>query len=148
MLRHACIALSLAALALPAGASAAKRTLPGFQSPSGNIRCYYRAGRVGLLNCQIGRAVYAKRLTHYCASPPIGVDWGGFDLTPTHKGAITCTGGVLYEPATERPIFVNLPYSATWRRGVFTCVSRVAGVTCTSRAGHGLFVSRQSWRAW
>jgi hypothetical protein len=148
VLRRVCLALVLAGLAVPGGADAAKRILPGFHSPSGNIRCYYRAGRVGLLSCHVGHALYAKRLTHYCASPPIGVDSGGFELTPTRRGAITCTGGVLYEPDTERPVFANLPYGTTWRRGVFTCVSRLTGVTCMSRSDHGLFVSRQSWRAW
>ena len=148
MLRCACLALVLAALAGPVGAGAAKRILPGFHSPSGNIRCYYQTGPGSILRCQIGHADYARRLTQHCASPPIGVDWGGFELTPTRRGAITCTGGVLYEPDMERPVFVNLPYGARWRRGVFTCVSRVTGVTCSSRSGHGLFVSRQSWRAW
>ena len=97
-----------------------------------------------VLRCQIGHAVYAKRLTRYCGSPPIGVDWGGFELTATHKGAVTCTGGVLYSPEKERPVFVNLPYGASFRRGVFTCVSRPSGVTCRSRSGHGLFVSRET----
>ena len=81
-----------------------RRVLPGFHSPSGNIRCYYQASAgPAILRCQIGRADYAKRLTGYCGSPPIGVDWGGFELTATRKGAVTCTGGVLYEPGTERP---------------------------------------------
>ena len=148
MLRRACLALAIAALALPVGAAAAKRILPGFHSPTGNIRCYYRSGRVALLSCQIGRAAYAKRLTRYCSSPPIGVDWAGFELTPTRKGMVTCAGGVLYSPGSERPVFANLPYGAAWSRGVFTCLSRLAGVTCTSRSGHGLFVSRVSWRGW
>ena len=26
--------------------------------------------------------------------------------------------------------------------------SRVTGLTCTNRSGHGLFLSRESWRAW
>ena len=30
----------------------------------------------------------------------------------------------------------------------FTCASRVTGVTCNTRGGHGLFISRESWRAW
>jgi len=46
------------------------------------------------------------------------------------------------------PVFVNQPYGTSWRRGVFSCASQRTGVTCRSRAGHGLFVSRASWRAW
>ena len=76
------------------------------------------------------------------------VDWHGFTLTATRPATIVCSGGILYNPATQRPSYVTLAYGSTWRRGVFTCVSRVTGVTCTSRTGHGFFVSRQSWRVW
>jgi hypothetical protein len=39
-----------------------------------------------------------------------------------------------------------LRYGATWRSGAFTCTSRLNGLTCTNRAGHGFFLSRQSYR--
>jgi hypothetical protein len=141
--------LCCAAASLPPSGAAAKRILPGFRSPSGNIRCYYQAAAgAAILRCQIGRADYAKRLTDYCGSTPIGVDWGGFELTATHKGSVTCTGGVLYEPDRERPVYVDLPYGKTFQRGVFTCVSRTRGVTCRSRSGHGLFVARERFSVW
>jgi len=148
VVRLAAIALSLAALAVPATAVAKKTPLPGFHSPSGNIRCYYESGRPAVLRCQIRQAAYAKRLVAHCGAPSIGVDWAGFELTATRKGAVTCSGGVLYSPETQVPVFVNQPYGTTWRRGVFSCASQRTGVTCRSRAGHGLFVSRASWRAW
>jgi hypothetical protein len=130
------------------GVAAAKTTLPGFRSPSHNIRCFRNAEPPGILHCEIAHADYAQRLVAHCAAPPIGVDWGGFELGPTRKGAVTCTGGVLYSPDRQRLSDAVLAYGRTWRSGPFTCASRVAGVTCTSRSGHGLFVSRQSWRAW
>jgi hypothetical protein len=147
VLRLAGLVLVVALLAAPA-AGAAKTRLPGFHSPSGNIRCFYVPGPTSVLRCQIGRAAYAGRLTSYCASPPIGVDWAGFELTPARKGAVTCSGGVLYSPERQVPVFVNQPYGTTWRHGAYSCGSGRTGVTCRSRTGHGLFVSRASWRAW
>jgi hypothetical protein len=142
------LATVIGAAAIAAAPAAAKTKLPGFHSPSGNIRCYSEPGPPSILRCRIARADYAKALSAHCAAPPIGVDWGGFELSATRRGWVTCTGGVLYDPAREQPSFVNLPYGRTWRHGVFTCASRRTGVTCRSRAGHGLFVSRESWRAW
>ena len=46
----------------------------------------------------------------------------------------------------QHPRYVPLPYGRSWHSGSFTCTSRVAGVTCRSRAGHGFFVSRQNYR--
>lgn len=77
-----------------------------------------------------------------------GVDWHGFTLGATKKGAVTCSGGILYDPDTQRPHYVALPYGKSWRQGVFTCFSRVSGVTCRNRQSHGLFISRHAWRAW
>ena len=147
MIRLTGLLLVVAALIAPTGA-AAKTRLPGFHSPSGNIKCFYVPGPTSVLRCQIRRASYAKRLTAYCGSPPIGVDWAGFELTPTRKGAVTCSGGVLYSPERQVPVFVNQPYGTTWRHGAFRCDSRRSGVTCRNRTGHGLFISRASWRAW
>ena len=93
------------------------------------------------------QASYRKKLEAYCAAPPIGVDWGGFSLGLTKKGSVSCTGGVLYSPDTQRLAFVTLPYGKSWHQGVFTCTSRASGLTCTNRTGHGLFISRESWRA-
>jgi hypothetical protein len=53
----------------------------------------------------------------------------------------------MYDPNTQHPGYVTLAYGKTWRHGPFTCSSDVTGVTCRNRAGHGLFLSRQSWRA-
>jgi hypothetical protein len=133
------IALVLAALGMT--------TLPGFRSPTRNIQCFVTPGPA-ILHCSIRRADYAPALTRHCAAPPVGVDWGGFELGATRRAAVTCTGGVLYDPATQRLPQRVVAYGATFRSGPFTCVSRVTGITCTSRTGHGLFVSRQRYRLW
>jgi hypothetical protein len=131
---------------LPALALAVSITiLPGFRSPSGNIRCYL--GPPGILRCEIGSAAYAAALQQRCMNGP-SVDWHGWELTARAGAAITCSGGVLYSPDTERPTFPVLPYGRTWARGAFACASARTGVTCRSRSGHGLFVSRERWRGW
>jgi hypothetical protein len=133
------------------GTAASPRPIPGIRSPSGNIRCLYvpppPGASIPVLLCSIGHAEYSAALQHRCASSPAGVDWHGFELASTRKGAVTCSGGILYNPSTERPTYSTLPYGRAWRQGPFTCVSRVSGVTCTTVRGHGLFISRQSWRA-
>jgi hypothetical protein len=134
------IAAALCALAT-ADPAAALTVLPGFHSPSGNIRCFLVHGT---LRCQLARADYSTMLQARCA----GLDWHGFELNATRKAGVTCSGGILYSPSKERPGYVNLPYGRSWRQGVFTCTSRLTGVTCRNRTGHGLFVSRQTWRVW
>ena len=48
----------------------------------------------------------------------------------------------------ETQVFTTLPYGKTWHQGVFTCTSRANGLTCRNPTGHGLFISRESWRVW
>lgn len=132
--------------AAPASLAGPSSVLPGFESPSGNIKCLYNPGPPALLWCSVGTASYTKKLTAYCARPSIGVDWAGFTLGKKSKGSVECSGGTLYDPTTQHPRYITLPYGKTWRRGVFTCTSRATGVTCRNPAGHGLFVSRESYR--
>jgi hypothetical protein len=125
---------------------AAALVVPSFKSPSGNIRCF---ALPNVLHCDIQRAGYAAKLQSQCLNPKgemgAGVDWHGFDLDRTHKGVVACSGGALLM-GNVHPRYAPLPYGHTWRAGAFTCTSRVAGVTCRSRAGHGFFVSRLSYR--
>jgi hypothetical protein len=140
---------AVAVALVAAGVAGAVTSLPGFRSPSGNISCLLVPGPPRNVQCQIAHAGYAKTLQARCMGPAQnGVDWRGFTLTATKPATLVCSGGILYNPTAYRPRYVTLPYGKSWRQGMFTCVSRVAGVTCTSHAGHGLFVSRQSWRAW
>jgi hypothetical protein len=128
-------------LLFPAAAGAAKTPLPSFRSPSGNIRCFDAV----VLHCAIAQADYAKTLQNRCITGA-GVDWHGFELSASGKGVISCSGGILYNPDKQTPHYPTLAYGKTWRQGGFTCASAVTGVTCHNRAGHGLVVSRQSWR--
>ena len=132
--------------------------LPGFRSPSGNISCLFipsapnssGSGRTpATLLCKIAHADYAKPLQDRCMGPTgAGVDWHGFTLSAARKGSVSCSGGILYNPDTQRPTYVTLPYGKTWRQKMFSCTSRVTGVGCSNPNGHGLFISRQTWRVW
>ena len=77
-----------------------------------------------------------------------GVDWHGFELVGARKGAVLCSGGILYNPTTQRPSYVTLAYGKTWRQKMFSCTSQLNGVNCSNTNGHGFFVSRQTWRVW
>ena len=125
--------------------------LPGFRSPSGNIRCFVVPSSTlpALLVCSLAHADYTGRLQARCMGPSGGgVDWHGFTLRASGRGTINCTGGILYNPTTQRPSTARLAYGKRWQAGPFTCWSRVIGVTCRNRAGHGLSISRQAWRLW
>jgi hypothetical protein len=116
--------------------------LPGVKTPSGNVSC---VATPAALHCDVGRSVYGARLQARCSAPPAGLDWHGFELTPTRRGEIACSGGVLVMGAVR---LRTLAYGRTWRHGPYACVSRRAGLTCTNGNGHGLFVSRLTYRAW
>jgi hypothetical protein len=130
-----------------AASSASAGQLPGFQSPSGNIRCFVLVGHSGDLLCTIAAADYAKTLQARCINGGVGVDWHGFTLGATRKGALNCSGGIQYNPSTDTLPTARLAYGSKWRHGDFSCTSARTGVTCRNHTGHGLFVSRASWRA-
>jgi len=130
-------------------------TIPGFRSPTGNIRCVFipsapldsGTGRTpATMLCTIGQADYAKTLQSRCLGPKGGgVDWHGFILPAATKGQVSCSGGALY---TQQPRYITLAYGKTWRQKMFSCTSHFDGVNCSNPHGHGMFISRQTWRTW
>lgn len=133
-------------LALAAGTAGAVR-LPGVKTPTRNISCFWvpqAPTRHGSLLCDIRHAAYTGALQKHCISPPIGLDWHGFSLSETRRGEVVCAGGMMYD-ARDKPTYAVLRYGKTWRYRGFTCVSRVTGLTCKNRAGHGLFLSRATF---
>ena len=121
--------------------------LPGVVTPSGNIHCFYVPAKPAHLLCDIHRASYSHREQDGCQARS-GLDWHGWEVYATRSAAPVCSGGILYNSNRDKPVFRRLPYGKTWHFGAFTCVSRITGLTCTSSSGHGIFLSRQSWRAW
>ena len=138
--------LITAVLALALSASAAARVLPGFNSPTGNIKCYYnphgltQRGFTPVVRCGLDHADYAMRLQRLCKAG----DWHGFTLTPTGRPLLYCPGGA----SGDRVAYKTLAYGKSRQLGQFVCTSRITGVTCHNRPGHGLSVSRQTYRLW
>jgi len=144
------VAIVIAGVAMSSSASGSSgaRKVPGFRSPSGNIHCYFDRkaivpanGTKRLLTCGLQHADYAMQLQHRC----LAGDWHGFVLGAKAKPAIFCAGNANY---SFRPVYTLLAYGKSRQLGPFTCTSRITGVTCHNRSGHGLFVSRQTYRTW
>jgi hypothetical protein len=144
-MKLAILAALLLAATVPA-AQAAKTPLPGLVTPSGNIHCFYVPGPPGHLLCDIHQAAYSKQEQAGCMARA-GLDWHGWEIYSTRKTVTTCSGGILYNSNTGTPKYTTLAYGKTWRFAAFTCTSRVTGLTCSAR-GHGILISRASWRGW
>jgi hypothetical protein len=145
MLRAA--ALAVVALLLAASTAAGARApLPGVRSPSGNIECFY-VPRPAHLLCGIRSAVYTSSLQNGCIGRD-GLDWHGWEVYGRRRAQVVCAGGILYDSRHDVPAPTVLRYGKTWRFAAFTCTSRRVGLTCRTSSGHGLFLSRESWRGW
>ncbi|MDX6442197.1 MAG: hypothetical protein QOE43_1926 [Gaiellaceae bacterium] len=140
--------LVMTLLVLVAAASASAATLPGFRSPSGNISCLFipsgGSKAPAAMLCKLAHADYAQTLQARCH----GLDWHGFLLPAARKGAVNCSGGILYNPSTQHPSYITLAYGKTWLQKMFSCTSKLNGVNCSNPSGHGMFISRQTWRTW
>jgi hypothetical protein len=110
---------------------------PGIKTPSGNIACFVSHGT---LVCSIRRSAYGGELQRQC-QVRAGLDWHGFELSPTRRAEPACSGGALYD---SPPRYRVLAYGTIWRVARIACTSRRTGLTCTAGA-HELFLSRQSW---
>ena len=140
--------LGFAFAALIAGSAQAKPSpLPGVVTPSGNIRCFYVPARPAHLLCDIHRAAYSRREQNSCMARS-GLDWHGWQVYAARPTTTVCSGGILYNSNRNFPAYRRLAYGSTWHFAAFTCTSRITGLTCTTSKGHGVFLSRQSWRGW
>jgi hypothetical protein len=145
--RTAAVVLLVLALA---GSAAGAATLPGVETPTRNISCFYvpiKPTARGILLCGIKQAVYLQSAQNACMARS-SLDWHGFELGLTRRAELLCAGGIMYDAGHDPPVFKVLVYGRSWLYRGFSCVSRVTGLTCTNRAGHGLFLSRESYRLW
>jgi hypothetical protein len=127
-----------ALLAIPALAPALAPAQPrsqtppsAFQTPSGNIHCQFREGR---MRCDV--------VEHGYEAPPrprgCRGDWGGsLGLGDEGPARMLCTRRTI----RDEEAFV-LGYGARWVGRTITCESDEAGLRCTNRAGRGFQVSR------
>jgi hypothetical protein len=135
-------------LAVLAPAATAKPTpLPGVVTAGGSVRCFYVPARPAHLLCDVRTPAYAQHEQDACMARS-GLDWHGWELTATRPASTVCAGGILYNSNRNVPAYRRLAAGATWRFAAFTCAARPDGLTCTTSGGHGLVLSRTSWRGW
>jgi len=131
------IALGALALALSTGTAFAASGATTFRLPSWNIFCAYEHYSFAPfdLRCEI-----RSKLRPMPARPKACVDaaWGeGYAMLQRGRPHVLCISDTIYDPNAR-----ILRYGATWRGGGFTCQSKVAGLRCRNRSGHGFFLSR------
>ena len=126
----------VAVLALAIAGSAAAGVVISFRTPSGNIGCTFASGLGPSpdLRCDIRSGLKPR--------PPrprnCELDWGfGYSMAPTGRAHVVCAG----DTALIRGSRV-LRYGSGWSRDGFTCKSRITGLRCVNRSGHGFFLSR------
>jgi hypothetical protein len=104
------------------------------QTPSHNIACAFSTAPAHLRCDVLSGLKPAPRRPPGCQN-----DWTfGYQVGPTGRARKVCAGDSVYSP-TARVI----RYGTTWRGGPFACKSRLSGLRCTNRSGHGFFLSRQ-----
>ena len=111
--------------------------LRSFRSPSGNIGCVMFEGGA---RCDIRKRDWAPLPRP--AGCPRQVDYGQ-GLQVSHRGQATfvCAGDTALDPGASA-----LSYGTASEVGGSECISRKNGVTCVNQAGHGFFLSVQSYQ--
>ena len=124
------------AAAVAASAQGRESVYVSFRMPSGNIACGYSTdfGPV-TLRCDILSGLRPEPRRR-CELDWTGLSIGRGSATPT------CAGDTVYD--RKAPV---LKYGSVWKRGPFTCVSLLIGLSCANRTGHGFFLSKQRWVA-
>ena len=134
---------ALLAVLLVLIAAAPASALVVFHSPSKNIGCAMSDDK------ELGRFVRCDIGEHNWPLPPRPktracqeVDFiAGLTLGTKGKSHFFCAGDTVLRQGKE------LAYGKSKRVGRFTCTSETSGVTCRNRRnGHGLFLSRASYR--
>jgi len=131
--------LGVAGLAIAPSPAAPRQsdTFQEFQTPSKNIHCAW-SSPPSELRCDIDSGLKPK--------PPrptnCTLDFGdSIEVARTGTSVLVCHGDTTRDPKAK-----VLPYGKTWSHGGITCKSRTEGLRCANVAGHGFFLSRQSYR--
>jgi hypothetical protein len=111
--------------------------LKTFRSPSGNIGCALYEGGA---RCDIRKRDWSPPPRP--AQCPKQVDYGqGIEVAHNGEAGFVCAGDTALDPSSS-----SLSYGTASQVGGSECISRKNGVTCVNRAGHGFFVSVQSYQ--
>jgi Family of unknown function (DUF6636) len=132
-MRMGFLVVAAAAMLVPATAFAGTF----FRTPSGNIRCeaWRFHGRYGV-SCVVLSEKIPKPYKQ-------GRDYHLWTLDSGPLGVIDD-----YTRWSPHSSYRVLRYGTALSRPGLTCVSRMTGLRCTSRRGHGYFLSREHQRAW
>jgi hypothetical protein len=130
-------AVLAALVVLAASAQGSPRAFVSFKTPSGNIGCIADSSSGGYLRCDIRSGLRPRPRSSSCNGEY------GDSLSMTRNGRVgfTCHGDTTLDPRAR-----VLAYGRTWRGNGFACTSRTTGLTCQNAAGHGFFLSRESYR--
>jgi hypothetical protein len=108
-----------------------------FRAPSGNIGCAMYEGGA---RCDIRKRDWAPLPRP--ASCPKEVGYGqGLQVSRAGQASFVCAGDTALDPTSSA-----LSYGTASRVGGSECISRSEGVTCVNQAGHGFFISIQSYQ--
>jgi hypothetical protein len=111
--------------------------LKTFRSPSGNIGCGLYGGGA---RCDIRKRDWSPPPRP--AECPEQVDYGqGIEVSRGGQAGFVCAGDTALDPSSSA-----LSYGTASEVGGSECISRKNGVTCVNQAGHGFFLSIQSYQ--
>jgi hypothetical protein len=111
--------------------------LKTFRSPSGNIGCALYEGGA---RCDIRKRDWSPPPRP--AKCPKQTGYGqGVEVAHAGEASFVCAGDTALDPTSS-----SLSYGTASEVGGSECISRKNGVTCVNRAGHGFFLSIQSYQ--
>jgi hypothetical protein len=109
-----------------------------FRTPSGNIGC---AMVEGTARCDIRKRDWKPLPRPASCSSQVGYGQGLEVPAGGAQARFVCAGDTALDPGASA-----LAYGTASRIGTSECISRTDGVTCVNRAGHGFFISTQSYQ--
>jgi hypothetical protein len=111
--------------------------LKTFRTPSGNIGCAMFEGGA---RCDIRKRDWKPLPRPAACSKEVGYGQG-LEVSAVGEAGFVCAGDTALDPSAS-----SLAYDDASRVGSSECISRTDGVTCVNRAGHGFFISIQSYQ--
>jgi hypothetical protein len=108
-----------------------------FRTPSGNIGCAMYEGGA---RCDIRKRDWKPLPRPAACSKEVGYGQG-LEVPAGGEAGFVCAGDTALDPSAS-----SLAYRTASRVGGSECISRTDGITCVNRAGHGFFISIQSYQ--
>ena len=111
--------------------------LKTFRTPSANIGCAMYEGGA---RCDIRKRDWKPLPRPAACSKEVGYGQG-LEVPAGGEAGFVCAGDTALDPSAS-----SLAYGTASRVGGSECISRTDGITCVNRAGHGFFISVQSYQ--